>query len=126
MAYSLAIGMPGFGEWVLIALLGLLFFGRRLPEVGRSVAKSIVEFKKGLKEIETDVEDATVDRGNTTVASPQHRFDPYTGKPLPAPDQRFDPYTGKPVVDTQQKFDPYTGKPLAESESISQSSPAAH
>jgi TatA/E family protein of Tat protein translocase len=36
----------------LIALVGLLFFGKRLPELGRSLGKSIVEFKKGLKEIE--------------------------------------------------------------------------
>ncbi|MDB5171415.1 MAG: hypothetical protein JWO87_2030 [Phycisphaerales bacterium] len=44
--------MPGFGSWILIALVGLLFFGKRLPELGRSLGKSIVEFKKGLKEIE--------------------------------------------------------------------------
>ena len=43
--------------WLLV--IGLLIFGRRLPEVGRSVGRSIVEFKKGVKGIEDDVDDAS-------------------------------------------------------------------
>ncbi|MHC5002614.1 MAG: Sec-independent protein translocase subunit TatA/TatB [Planctomycetota bacterium] len=49
-------GLPGGGEWIILLILGLLIFGRRLPEVGRSIGKSIVEFKRGIKDIETDVE----------------------------------------------------------------------
>ena len=52
----LAFGMPGAAEWIIIAAFGLLIFGKRLPEVGRSLGKGIVEFKKGLKGIEDDVE----------------------------------------------------------------------
>ena len=51
--------MPGPWELLVIALFGLLIFGKRLPEVGKSLGKSIVEFKKGLKGIEDDMEDAT-------------------------------------------------------------------
>jgi sec-independent protein translocase protein TatA len=51
----LAFGMPGPAEWIMIAAVALLLFGKRLPEVGRSLGKGIVEFKKGLKEIDTDV-----------------------------------------------------------------------
>ena len=51
----LAFQMPGFGEMLLLAALGLLFFGKRLPEVGRSLGKGIVEFKRGLSGIEDDV-----------------------------------------------------------------------
>ena len=57
MLHTLALGMPSMGEWMVIAAIGLLFFGKRLPEVGRSLGKGIVEFKKGLKGIEDDVED---------------------------------------------------------------------
>ena len=53
----LAFGLPGNGEWLILLVLGLLIFGRRLPEVGRSVGRSIVEFKKGIKGIEDDVEE---------------------------------------------------------------------
>ena len=36
------------GDMLVIALLALLLFGRRLPEVGKNLGKTIVEFKKGL------------------------------------------------------------------------------
>jgi sec-independent protein translocase protein TatA len=52
----LAIGMPGGPEWIILLVLGLLIFGRRLPEVGRSLGRGIVEFKKGIKGIEEEVE----------------------------------------------------------------------
>ena len=43
---------------LLLMLLGLLLFGKRLPEVGRSLGKGIVEFKKGLKGVEDEVDRA--------------------------------------------------------------------
>jgi len=48
----------GIGQWELLIILaiGLLLFGKRLPEVGRSLGKGIVEFKRGLKGIEDDIE----------------------------------------------------------------------
>jgi sec-independent protein translocase protein TatA len=102
MAYMLAFQLPGFGEWILIALLGLLFFGKRLPEVGRSVGRSIVEFKKGLKEIETEVEDAATSKNEPPPSTTaQARFDPITGKPLPGPEHKFDPYTGEPLAEKE-------------------------
>lgn len=51
-------GLPGGTEWIIIALFGLLLFGKRLPEVGRSLGKSIVEFKKGLKGVEEEIDGA--------------------------------------------------------------------
>jgi sec-independent protein translocase protein TatA len=49
----------GFPELAIILGLGVLFFGRKLPDVGRSLGKSIVEFKKGLKGIEEEIDDAS-------------------------------------------------------------------
>jgi TatA/E family protein of Tat protein translocase len=43
----LAFGEPSIWVIMLILLLALLFFGRRMPEIGRSLGKGIVEFKKG-------------------------------------------------------------------------------
>jgi sec-independent protein translocase protein TatA len=53
-------GFLGFNlgpqEILLLLLLGVLLFGRKLPEVGRYLGKGIVEFKKGIKGLEDDVE----------------------------------------------------------------------
>jgi sec-independent protein translocase protein TatA len=42
------LSLPGGGEWLVILFLGLLIFGRRLPEVARSLGQSLAEFKRGL------------------------------------------------------------------------------
>jgi len=51
----------GIGPWeiVIIGGIALLIFGGRLPQVGKNLGKGIVEFKKGLKGIEDDIETAT-------------------------------------------------------------------
>jgi sec-independent protein translocase protein TatA len=42
---------PGIGEIILIVLVLLLLFGaKRIPEIARSLGKSLNEFKKGQKE----------------------------------------------------------------------------
>ena len=51
-------GMPGGIEWIVILIVALLIFGKRLPEVMKSLGKGIVEFKKGVLEaVEDEVED---------------------------------------------------------------------
>ena len=97
--------MPGFGSWVLIALIGVLFFGKRLPEVGKSVAGAIVNFKKGLKEAQEEITNADT----TTRTLPSQEQTTVTSMPN---DAKFDPYTGQPV--SKPKFDPYTGKPVTD------------
>lgn len=58
------ISMPGGMEWLIIGMIGLLLFGKRLPEVGSSLGRSIVEFKKGLRGIENDIEEASRQAAN--------------------------------------------------------------
>ncbi len=47
--------MPGGAEWLVILLVALLVFGGRLPEVARSIGKSIAEFKKGIKDAQDEL-----------------------------------------------------------------------
>ena len=53
------IGMPGGPELLIIVFIILLLFGKKkLPELSRSLGKSLGEFKKGQKEgTEPDKED---------------------------------------------------------------------
>lgn len=39
----------------IIAVFGVLLVGRRLPEMGRNVARGISEFKKGLKDVDDKI-----------------------------------------------------------------------
>lgn len=55
------ISMPGTGEWMVILFIGLLVFGRRLPEVARSLGKSVNEFKKGLREFQDSADEVVSD-----------------------------------------------------------------
>ena len=43
-------------EVVVIVIIGVLLFGKRLPDMGRYLGKSITEFKKGMKGLEDDVD----------------------------------------------------------------------
>lgn len=45
----------GTQELLMILVLGVLLFGRRLPEVGRAVGKTVVEFKKGMAGMEDQI-----------------------------------------------------------------------
>jgi sec-independent protein translocase protein TatA len=104
MLNTLALGYPGPMEMIILAGLGLLIFGRRLPEVGRNIGKGIVEFKRGLKEAEESI--------NHEVSNPTPTAPPAAQSPVQA---TLPPANTQPqMADTapQYKFDPYTGKPL--------------
>lgn len=58
--HSVLAWMPGHFEMLVILVVALLIFGRRLPEIARGVGKSLTEFKKGVNEAK-DSADELVD-----------------------------------------------------------------
>jgi len=62
---------PGGWEWIIVVLVVLLLFGgRKLPELARSVGKSIVEFKAGMKG-KSELEEGEEDSGEKADAKPE-------------------------------------------------------
>jgi sec-independent protein translocase protein TatA len=45
----------GSTEMIVFGIIAVILFGSRLPSVARSLGKSIVEFKKGMHDIENEV-----------------------------------------------------------------------
>jgi sec-independent protein translocase protein TatA len=85
-------GVLGLSPWEIIIIggAGLLIFGRNLPGVARSLGKSLVEFKKGFKGLEDEIEGS---------ASASHRQEPTPLEP-PRPPKR--------VATTAPKFEENT------------------
>ena len=48
------LGAPGIPEIVIVSLIVLLLFGKRIPQVMGSLGRSIVEFKKGVKGVDDE------------------------------------------------------------------------
>ncbi len=56
--WLLAFGFsPGPAEMLLLAVVALLLYGGRLPEVAREWGKSFTEFRRGLSGIQNEIND---------------------------------------------------------------------
>ena len=56
----------GWGELVVIGIIAVLLFGRKLPDMAKYLGKSVIEFKKGMHGLEGGFDDVA----NPAVASP--------------------------------------------------------
>ena len=83
--------MFGLGpmELAIVGVIAVLLFGKRLPEVGRSMGKGIVEFKKGLRDIQSEVDVASTSQ---TRSVPRNAIDDYDEPTAP----KFDPPAREP------------------------------
>ena len=92
--------MPNLGppELLIVGLIAILLFGNKLPSVMRSLGKGVVEFKKGLKDVQDEFHSAMKEEPQQTprVAHVQHEYDEPT-----AP--KFEPPTREPQPVSEQQ-----------------------
>ncbi len=73
--------MPNVGPLEMLIVMGIavLLFGKRLPEVARSLGKGIVEFKKGLNGVVEELDDSSSSSSSissySSNSSAPHRYD---------------------------------------------------
>jgi len=92
MTLPLAFGFSTSEIVLILAVALLLFGGKKLPELARSMGRSVNEFKRGMQEVTTEVTspgdpvaktDAPAAPAAPETPAPQSfKFDPHTGKPL--------------------------------------------
>lgn len=92
MDVTFAMFTPGPMEMLIIGVIAVLLFGKRLPEVGRSLGKGIVEFKKGIRGIEDEFESATSTAPRTSTPS-------HVDEQQEATAPKFEPPTSEPQAE---------------------------
>jgi sec-independent protein translocase protein TatA len=87
----------GFGlgpmELLIVGVIAVLLFGKRLPEVGRSLGKGLVEFKKGLRDIQDEVHTATSETNKPVQQMRHNAIDDYEEATAP----KFEPPAHEPT-----------------------------
>lgn len=87
----LLIGNIGTGEIVVIALVVLLLFGgKKIPELMRSLGRGVKSFRDGVNEVETelkkDFEEPDSNKTSSTSSHPAGSSVPSSGQPADASD----------------------------------------
>ena len=96
------LGVP---EMVVVMVVAVLLFGKRLPEVGRSLGKGIIEFKKGLRGLEGEFD--FMGSSSHSSGSSSRRSEAERSRPSPTPADDDFPEMSVP------KFEPPTTAPVA-------------
>jgi sec-independent protein translocase protein TatA len=104
MLYAL---LPGVGpqEMIVIAILGVLLFGKRLPEVGKSLGKGIAEFRRGFSGVENELRSISRQATSTAPTPSRSYSSSTTSSVTPAVTNDLAPDPAVP------KFEPPTAAP---------------
>ena len=96
--------MFGLGplEMMIFAVIAVLLFGKNLPSVGRSLGKSLVEFKKGLNDIKSEVDAATYPQPSSRVEQQRYSADDHDEPTAP----KFEPPAHEPTETAQSNPSP--------------------
>lgn len=93
--------MFGLGpmEMLIVGVIAVLLFGNRLPEVGRSMGRSLMEFKKGMRDLQNEVD--------TAVNQPQHSI----SRAVAAAEEHDEPTAPKFEPPAREPFDTVPQQP---------------
>ena len=77
----------GFGEILIILVLALIIFGpRRLPEMGRTIGRSLRDFRRATSEIRTELESEEDEPPPVTVEERARRVEERKARSTPPPE----------------------------------------
>ena len=95
-----AIGGLGLWEMLLIGVIAVILFGKRLPEVARSLGKSYTQFRRGLHDMQSEIYTHTYSdtySSTTSGNSDSYRAEEIDRDAPTAP--KFEPPSEEPQVD---------------------------
>jgi sec-independent protein translocase protein TatA len=77
----------GFGEILIILVLALIIFGpRRLPEMGRTIGRSLRDFRRATSDIRTELESEVDEPPPVTVEERARRIEERKARSTPPPE----------------------------------------
>ncbi len=71
--------------WLFLIVL-LIFGAKRIPEIGRSIGRGIQEFKKGIREVETELQ--ITDKAPAAPTAPMSREATPPARPITPEDRQ--------------------------------------
>ena len=73
-------------HWLIFGIVAVLLFGNRLPSVARSLGRSIVEFKKGMSDLESEFKSSVY--SEPPIDAARHVQRPHANRPPRASSRR--------------------------------------
>jgi sec-independent protein translocase protein TatA len=95
MVLPLAFELFGFQGILILAILGVLLYGERLPEVAASVGKQLLHLKKAVQGIRDEIESTALDTKRSMNGTVDRVQDSYHEE---ATAPKFEPPSAEPVV----------------------------
>lgn len=94
MQNGLLLGIMGLGmqELVIIGIVAVLLFGKKLPDVAKSLGNSYREFRRGLSDMQSSVESATSMSDSPRSSTPYDDYDDLDEPTAP----KFEPPPSEP------------------------------
>lgn len=77
---------------IIVGIIAVLVFGKRLPDVARTVGKGLAEFQKGIQGIQTEITSAVTGDGPSAPRTVYHDEEDHEGSTAP----KFEPPPSPP------------------------------